>query len=123
MKQIKNYIPQLSNSDVHAIATALQLIPFCHTDSLAQFYRNQMAAESSLSKLTNHVATFSAEELRVISVSIGFALDCISGQGNEFLDVAEVGAELRAELGKNFFVYNRLFPHFAQLIDEIERHM
>lgn len=120
MTIIKNDMPSLSKSDIDAIASALPLVSLDDSIPDAEAYRDQMAAESALSKLLSHTPNFSYQELRVIHLAIGYALKYISGKCDVNFDVCAIDAEWSSELRKYFFTYNRLFPHFTRLIEKMK---
>lgn len=120
MKHTKNRIPHLSNDDVKALLVALPLVSISDPGTLEQYHRNQMAVESATNKFLNNNVSFTADEIRVIFVAIGFALDYLSNRCDVPFDPSEIDSEWKSELSKNFFAYSRLYPYFEAVAIEIE---
>ena len=120
MKHTTNRIPHLSSDDVNALLVALPLVSISDPGSLEQYHRNQIAVESVTSKFLNNRSIFTADEIRVTFVSIGFALDYLSGHCDLPFDPTEIDAEWKSNLSKNFFAYSRLYPYFESVCTEIE---
>lgn len=105
----------LSPDDVDAILCALPLVADADVDSPMQARLNRLSCNAAANKLTTGSSALSAEDLRVISVAIDFALDVISGTGNEFVSTSDIDAEWLADLSKYLFVYNRLRSVFGNI--------
>lgn len=119
-KKICNNI-KLSPGDIDAIICALPLVANADAGSPEQTMQNQFFCETVVNKLLSKVSAYSADELRVISVAIDFALDVLSGHGNEFVSMADIDADWRQDLSQYLFAYNRLKVHFADLMLRIKR--
>lgn len=95
----------LTFEDVSALGPALSLIPYFPAESEAQTELNNSLALSVLNKLKRLRTDFSPNEYRIIYASVSLAKGYLSGHIH-----LEVDSELRAELSKHFFTYNRLEP-------------
>lgn len=105
----------LTDDDISAILCALPLVMNADADTVEQTQLNRTCCEIAANKLMSKALKFSSNEIRVIFVAIGFALDYISGVKNEYLMQFEIDAEWKSELMKNLFTYNRLYPYFDKL--------
>lgn len=107
----------LSDGDIEAIVSALPLVTLLEADTPAQNLLNEASSTSAATKLINHSSQITADEIRVISISITVALLLISGQTVPGLP--EIDAEWMSELRRYFFVLNRLDPIFQAFLDDI----
>ena len=105
----------LSNSDISAILCALPLVLEVSSNSPLQDQLNASYCASAAEKLTNHSPNLTANETKVISLSISIAVLILSGQGSGF--VPEIDSTWKAELSKYFFTYNRLDPIFQGFLE------
>ena len=119
LKRIRNNI-QFKPGDVEAILCALPLVSLAQADTIQQTQLNQLNCKTASEKLMANVHTYTANELRVMAVAIGFALDILRGTGNEIISTSDVDPDWKAELSKNLFVYTCLQPLFDDLITRIE---
>lgn len=111
----------LSNSDVQAINCALPLVSYAITDTPEQAMLNTLNCESAAVKLSKHNMVMTANEYRVVYIAIGIALDILSGAPLDYLEDFDLDPNWKAELSKNFFAYNRLYPQFEKLMDRFRK--
>lgn len=127
----KSYNTHLRFSDAEAILCSLPLVEQIPADSPAQELRNSAAARSASEKLLAMIdrsvapsrnipnqVLLTPEEIRVVLTAIGFALDFISGVDTGFS--FDVDSDHKKGLSKNYFVLNRLYPIFDDLVEKIE---
>lgn len=114
---------KLTSSDIDAILCALDLVSATKSGNYNQDFLNALNCKSASQKLLLRSTTFSDNELRVIFVGIGFALDLITGANNPLISMDELDLEWQNDLKKNFFAYNRLYPYFQKRINDIESQM
>lgn len=119
-KKIQNNI-KLTATDIDAIICALPLVANIEAPTPEQTDWNRINCNIVTSKLLAGNPIFSADELRVISVAIAFALDVISGTGEIIIAEAGVDAEWKAKLSRHLFVYTRLDSLFGELTERIEQ--
>lgn len=117
MKKNKSPSPfNFSATEVEAILCALDLVANTSTGTDEQDKLNFYNCAVSAQKLRSGVFTFTANELRVIHVGIEFAIDLLSGVGNEYISLDELAPQWRSDLQKNFIIYNRLAPIFSEAL-------
>ncbi len=105
----------ITPDDAAAIRAALQLVPLAYSPDPEAILRNQLNSATVIQKLTSCHHDFIPNEIRVIFLAVGLAREYLAGRSGSLLDPAQVSDSLHADLSKFFFVYNRLYPQFAQL--------
>ncbi len=116
----KNTRVNLDPKDIHAIISALGLVASSDSGNATQNMVNETSCKTAFRKLSTNQLTFTPNELRVIYVSLGFALDLISGIPNPYVSMDELEPDWQAELKQNYFIYNRLYPVFEKLTDRFD---
>lgn len=112
----QNFRLNIDLKDVDAVICALDLVANIDADSAFQNQLNYQNCLSVVHKLRSGVRFFTLNEVRVICVGISTALDLISGSVNPFISMEELDPEWQAQLRRNLFVYNKLFPDVTAII-------
>ncbi len=111
---------KLTRNDFDAIIAALPLVASANIGSPDEIAHNQFVCECIINKLLAHIPTYSAEEMFLICDAIGAALDFLTGIPNEYLSTSIIDDKWKNELTQHLFTYNRLYPYFDNLCDELE---
>ncbi len=111
---------KLTRNDFDAIITALPLVANANIGYPEEIKHDQFVCECIVNKLLAHVLTYSAEEIFLISDAIGAALDYLTGIPNDYLSMSNIDDGWKNELSQYLFTYNRLYPYFDNLSNELE---
>ena len=106
---------KLKPEDISAILCALPLVQNITTDNSEQTLLNRTCCDIAAKKLMDGNLSFHYNEIRVMFVAVGFALDLLTGTENPFLSNASVSDSWKSRLTKYLFNYNRLYPYFEEL--------
>lgn len=103
---------RFTENDIDALLVSLPLIDVFEADTEEQQELNTALSITAANKLANRLSNISPNEFRIMYVSACIAKEYLSGHLS--LDIDD---DMKADLRKHFFTYNKLVSTFSPVLD------